>query len=72
MARTSKYTEEERKERTRLKKKEYYENNKNKMKECMINNYHKKITDDVKLERIKKILLTMDTPSKIYDLLDNI
>ena len=70
MARTTRFTEEERKENNRLKKKEYYEKNKEKMKQCNINNYHKKIGDDVKLERIKKILLTMENPEKVFDFLE--
>jgi len=72
MARTTKFTPEEIKENNRLKKKEYYEKNKEKMKQCNIDNYHKKIGDDVKLERIKKILLTMDNPGKVFEFLETI
>ncbi len=65
MPRTTKFTPEEIKENTRLKKKEYYEKNKEKMQQCNLNNYYKKIDDDVKIKRIIKILNTMDNPDKI-------
>jgi len=71
MPRTTKFTEEERKENTRLKKKEYYEKNKKKMQQCNLNNYHKKIDDEVKIKRIVKILNTMDNPDKITLYLNN-
>jgi len=67
MPRTTKFTPEQVKENTRLKKKEYYEKNKEKMKECNIKNYYKKIEDEVKIERIKKILNTMDNPNLILE-----
>lgn len=67
MARTTKFTPEEIKENTRLKKKEYYEKNKQKMQEINLNNYYKKIDDNVKFERIIKILKTMDNPNLILE-----
>ncbi len=69
MPRTTKFTPEEVKENNRLKKKEYYEKNKQKMQEINRNNYYKKIDDEVKIERIKKILNTMDNPNILMDLL---
>ena len=71
MPRTTKFTPEEIKENTRLKKKEYYEKNKEKMQQCNLNNYYKKIDDDVKIKRIIKILNTMDNPDKITLYLNN-
>tara|TARA_R100000541_G_C1894856_1_gene83854 strand:+ start:874 stop:1089 length:216 start_codon:yes stop_codon:yes gene_type:complete len=67
MPRTTKFTPEEIKENTRLKKKEYYEKNKQKMQEINLNNYYKKIDDEVKFERIIKILKTMDNPNLILE-----
>ena len=70
MPRTTKFTPEEIKENTRLKKKEYYEKNKDKMQEINRNNYYKKINNKVKIERIKKILKTMDNPNLILEYLN--
>lgn len=70
MPRTTNRTPEEIVERTRQKKKEYYERNKKKMKECNKQNYKKKIDDQVKLERIKKILDTMKNKQLINTLLN--
>jgi len=70
MPRTTKFTPEEIKENTRLKKKEYYEKNKQKMQDINRNNYHKKIEDEVKFERIKKILNTMDNPDILKNYLN--
>jgi len=69
MPRTTTKTAEEIVERTRQKKKEYYERNKKKMQDCNKKNYNKKIDDQVKLERIKKILETMKNKQLINTLL---
>lgn len=70
MPRTTKFTPEEIVENNRLKKKEYYEKNKQKMQEINRNNYYKKIDDEVKFERIKKILNTMDNPDILKNYLN--
>lgn len=70
MPRTTNRTPEEIVERTRQKKKEYYERNKEKMKECNKRNYNKKIDDEVKLERIKKIFDTMKNKELLRTLLN--
>jgi hypothetical protein len=69
MPRTTNRTPEEIVERTRQKKKEYYERNKEKMKECNRRNYNNKISDEVKIEKIKKIMATIKNKELINTLL---
>ena len=70
MGRTTIYTAEEIIENRKKKKREYYLKNKEKLNEINLNNYYGKIGDDVKLEKIKKIILTMEDPGKVFEFLE--
>ncbi len=65
MPRVCKLTSEEVIERDRARKAKNYQDNKEKYNKINRANYYKNINDDVKLERIKKILNTMENKELI-------
>jgi len=68
--RKSNLTAEQIYEKDKERKREYYKKNKDKLKEQNKNNYYNKMTDEEKLEKMKKIYSTMKNKNLILTLLE--
>ncbi len=68
--RKSNLTAEQIYEKDKQRKRDYYKRNKEKLKEQNKNNYYSKMSDEEKLEKMKKIYLTMNNKKLILNLLE--